>query len=166
MNIQIQGKKLSEAQISEMNTISQLISRVEPEDEMINAWRNFLTYSIKPNIDPEKEVSEMDIDTLIQSVLHESYMYSNKELEYQVGQVEYFNQVKGKIREDISALREEFDKHVKCLEEQAESYDESFNDWQLKLQDSLQKQSQLFNMLSTIMKNFSDTSKAVINNIK
>jgi chaperonin cofactor prefoldin len=93
-------------------------------------------------------------------------MYSNKELEYQVGQVEYFNQVKGKIREDISALREEFDKHVKCLEEQAESYDESFNDWQLKLQDSLQKQSQLFNMLSTIMKNFSDTSKAVINNIK
>src|SRR5262245_29921003 len=63
-------------------------------------WRQFLESGLARR-------QTTDIDALIQWVLSESYLETNKDLQFHAEKVRYFNQAKKTLREQITAMRSE-----------------------------------------------------------
>jgi len=55
---------------------------------------------------------------------------------------------------------------LQALEERLQNASDLAQEWQLRLQDAMNKQAQAYQMLSAIMKAFHDTAKSIIQNMK
>ena len=118
----------------------------------------------------------MDINALIMYVLRESYLESNKDLQFYAAKVKYFNELKKAAREHLTELRKvsvsiddcgneaknSLDDYIKKAEENLSSHGDDAQLANIDLQNQLQKQQQIVQMMSNVSKLLHDTAMAVI----
>jgi hypothetical protein len=111
----------------------------------------------------------IDVNVLVQQVLRESYLETNKDLQFYAEKVKYFNESKKQIRDYLQQLQD----HRKIIEDQSaklelelQSLDGNTNLEQLRLQNVLEKQQKVLETSTNISKQLHDTATAVIKNLK
>ena len=136
----------------------------------IRAWSN-LVVSFKNSSIP------IDINDLIQYVLRQSYMESNRDLQFYAAKVKHMSEQKQAVRDYLQSLREMQDgissravmddlkNTIEAAEEKLNSIGEDAQLANIDLQNTLQKQQQTIQMLSNISKALHDTAMAVIRKI-
>jgi len=72
-----------------------------------DSWHHFMMATTTGDI-------PVDINALVQSVLRESYMEQNKDLQFHADKVQHFNDVKEAIRDSITTARERFSDSMKA----------------------------------------------------
>ena len=135
-----------------------------------HVW-NSLVASFKNSSTP------IDINGLIQYVLRQSYMESNKDLQFYAAKVKYTNQQKQAVRDYLESLRsmqdgissrtasEDLNNAIAAAEENLNSIGDDAQLANIDLQNMLQKQQQAIQMLSNVSKVLHDTAMAVIRKI-
>jgi hypothetical protein len=122
----------------------------------------------------------MDINALIMYVLRESYLESNKDLQFYAAKVKYFNELKKAAREHLTELRKvagsiddcgseaknSLDDYIKRAEENLSGLGDDAQLANIDLQNQLQKQSQMLQTMSNVSKLLHDTAMAVIRNLR
>jgi len=120
-----------------------------------------------------------DINSLIQSVLRESYLESNKDLQFYADKVRHLNQLKEAIRDHLSDMRKLQNSCMNCthttlgkvaatvknLEERLASVGDNAQLANIDLQNALQKQQQTLQTMSNVSKMLHDTAMAIIRKI-
>jgi hypothetical protein len=136
--------------------------------------------------------SEADLDALVQWVLREVYLETNKDLKSYADKVRYYNEVKRELRDDLAQARAgrpvrgvspapyraagaavrreppralsraEQDQYVKSLEEKLRSIGDDAQLANVDLQNVLQKQQQTLQAMANIAKTLHDTAMAII----
>ncbi len=121
----------------------------------------------------------MDINELIMYVMHESYLETNKDLQFYAAKVKYFNELKKVVREHLTELRKvavsiddcgneaknSLDDYIKKVEENLRGHGDDAQLANIDLQNQLQKQQQMVQMMSNVSKLLHDTAMAVIRKI-
>ncbi len=119
----------------------------------------------------------IDINGLIQYVLRQSYMESNKDLQFYAAKVKHTNEQKQAVRNYLESLRnmqggissstasEDINNAIAAAEENLNSIGDDAQLANIDLQNTLQKQQQTIQMLSNISKVLHDTAMAVIRKI-
>ncbi len=126
----------------------------------------------------------MDINALVQFVLRQSYMESTKELEFYASKVKYFNDLKSTIRDELNLARSiqatlpsGCDDDLRCIltrdvndsiaewEELLQSVGEDAQLANIDLQSTLQRHTQLLQLMSNVSKLLHDTAMNVIRKI-
>ena len=149
--------KTQEAQKS----ITYMIAKGEAPETIQPLWEGYIT-------DLATGGAKIDVDTLVQSVLSQSYLQTNNDIRAYARKVEFYNEVREPIRSEIKRLRElEEDIHdeIAKYEEELSTIGDDAQLANIDLQNMLQKQQQTLQMLSTISKLLSDTAMAVIRKI-
>jgi Mg2+ and Co2+ transporter CorA len=121
----------------------------------------------------------MDINELIMYVLRESYLETNKDLQFYAAKVKYFNELKKAAREHLAELRKvavsiddcsseaknSLAAYIKKVEDDLKGQGDDAQLANIDLQNQLQKQQQMVQMLSNVSKVLHDTAMAVIRKI-
>ena len=119
----------------------------------------------------------IDINDLIQYVLRQSYMESNRDLQFYAAKVRHMNEQKQAIRDYLQSLREmqhgmssravleDLKNAIDAAEEKLKSIGDDAQLANIDLQNTLQKQQQTIQILSNISKVLHDTAMAVIRKI-
>jgi predicted nucleic acid-binding Zn-ribbon protein len=119
----------------------------------------------------------IDINDLIQYVLRQSYMESNRDLQFYAAKVRHMNEQKQAMRYYLQSLREMQDgissravledlkTAIDAAEEKLNSIGDDAQLANIDLQNMLQKQQQTIQMLSNVSKVLHDTAMAVIRKI-
>jgi vacuolar-type H+-ATPase catalytic subunit A/Vma1 len=121
----------------------------------------------------------MDINELIMYIMHESYLETNKDLQFYAAKVKYFNELKKVVREHLTELRKvavsiddcgneaknSLDDYIKKVEENLRGHGDDAQLANIDLQNQLQKQQQMVQMMSNVSKLLHDTAMAVIRKI-
>ncbi|MBN2315999.1 MAG: hypothetical protein JXM79_18880 [Sedimentisphaerales bacterium] len=133
---------------------------------------NSLIGSFKDSLTP------IDLNELIQYVLRQSYMESNRDLQFYAAKVRHMNEQKQAIRDYLQSLREMQDgmsskavledlkNAIDAAEEKLNSIGDDAQLANINLQNAIQKQQQLIQILSNMSKVLHDTAMAVIRNMK
>lgn len=121
----------------------------------------------------------MDINELIMYILQESYLETNKDLQFYAAKVKHFNELKKAVREHLTELRKvavsiddcgseakkSLDDYIKKAEENLRGHGDDAQLANIDLQNQLQKQQQMVQMMSNVSKLLHDTAMAVIRKI-
>lgn len=120
----------------------------------------------------------IDINDLIQYVLRQSYMESNRDLQFYAAKVRHMNEQKQAMRDYLQSLREMQDgmssravledikNTIDAAEEKLNSIGDDAQLANIDLQNAIQKQQQTIQMLSNMSKALHDTAMAIIRNMK
>jgi len=120
----------------------------------------------------------IDINDLIQYVLRQSYMETNRDLQFYAAKIRYMNEQKQAIRNYLQSLREMQDgvssravledirNAIDAAEEKLRSIGDDAQLATIDLQGALEKKQQVIQILSNVSKSLHDTATAVIRNIK
>jgi len=163
--------QLTPPQTKKMNKVIRDLRRGKNEAALIK-WENLVT-------DLVFEGSPIDSFALIHWVIRQSYLEQIDELRFMADSVKYFNSQKNAIRESIRRARA-YRGLLKKLNQPTAVIDseiESLNAYvarlgddaqlrQLELQQALQRQTQIIQSISNIMKIWNDAIKAIISNFK
>lgn len=139
--------------------------------------------------------SEADVSALVQWVLRQAYLETNKDLKFYADKVRYYNEMKQEIRDDLGHARSgrpvkgialvpyrpdgaavktepprvlsktERDQYIKSLEDKLNGIGDDAQLANVDLQNVLQKQQQTLQMMSNVSKMLHDTAMAVIRKI-
>jgi hypothetical protein len=160
---------LSAQQQAELKGISGVLLRPNTSVEVNQRWSQFLS-GLSQNLG-----GPVDIGTLIQYVLREAYLESNKDLQFFADKVKFYNTQKEKIRDEIARLRglkpvnpQDKKKNEARVEELEEKLSQIGDDAQLAnidLQNALQKQQQMIQLMNNISKMLFDTAMSIIRKI-
>ncbi len=163
--------QLTPPQTKKMNKVIRDLRRGKNEAALIK-WENLVT-------DLVFEGSPIDSFALIHWVIRQSYLEQIDELRFMADSVKYFNSQKNAIRESIRRARayrgllKKLNQPTAVIDSEIESLnayvarlgdDQSLR--QLALQQALQKQTQLVQAISNILKILNDAVKAIISNFK
>lgn len=103
-----------------------------------------------------------DINELVQHVLRESYLETNKDLQYYKQKAEHLNAEKKVIREEIQKSKDADPSKIKEWEDKLNQLGDDAQLANVDLQNILQKQQQTLQMMSNISKMLYDTAMSVI----
>ena len=149
---------LEQGQTAELKLIGAMIARGEPIAAMEGRWVEFVEKS-------RDEIVESDIHQLIQHVLREAYLESNRDLQFHAEKIKHLNVLKEQIRNELERTRKAMDEYIKNLEESLSSVGDDAQLANIDLQDMLQKQQQTIQMMSNVSKALHDTGMSIIRKI-
>jgi hypothetical protein len=139
-------------------------------------WKNLINKLSKGD-------NPTDINALIQYVLREAYLETNKDLSFYAEKVKFLNEQKKSLREHLSGLKSskgkcknrtskcskntqgEIDREVEKWEQELSSLGDDAQLANIDLQNALQKQQQNLQTMSNISKMLHDTAMAIIRKI-
>jgi hypothetical protein len=119
----------------------------------------------------------IDINSLIQYVLRQAYMETNKDLQLYAAKVKHMNEQKKAIRaylEDLRGMRSgisngnalnDLNNEIDSIEDELATIGDDASLANIDLQNALQKQQQTLQMMSNVSKTLHDTAMAVIRKI-
>jgi hypothetical protein len=157
--------RLKPAQLKELQDISSMIARGESVDALAGGWEKIakdkalFAESITTGEVPA------DIMALVQFVLRQAYLETNKDLQYHAQKVKHYNEMKKQIRDELARVRKTCGDYISALEENLSSVGEDAQLANIDMQNMLQKQQQTIQMMSQISKTMHDTAMAVIRKI-
>jgi len=152
---------LTDAQIVEANQIAQLMAR-EPSLAAVQTRWEALIIELKTAND------QLDINALVQWVLHASFQQTNADLQFYAAKIRAFNEQKDTIRGTIAEMRdhrEEVEEQIAAWEDELQQICDDAQLADVDLQNRLQKQQQALQMMSNIAKMLQDTAMNVIRRI-
>lgn len=143
-----------------------------------NRWSTLITTLNQKNL-------PMDINELMQYVLRESYLQTNRDLQYYADKVKFYNDQKEQIRREIAKLRQQLQNvpsggpphppgsvnpanianAIRQWEEKLSSVGDDAQLANIDLQNKLQQQQQTLQTISNVSKMLNDTALAIIRKI-
>jgi hypothetical protein len=156
-------------QLEELEKIGTMIGQGEPLSEVQDRWGVFVERLAAQEV-------PADINALVQQVLREAYLETNKDLQFYADKVRYFNDLKEQIRDSLTRARatlcesqglakQKLEAQIRELEDKLDSVGDDAQLANVDLQNMLQKQQQLMQMMSQISKMLHDTATSVIRKI-
>jgi chromosome segregation ATPase len=145
----------------ELKQIGAMIARGEEKEAIETRWENLVS-RLAVSDEP------VDINSLIQHVLQESYIETNRDLEFYAEKLKYFNSIKQQIREHLKNLRTTrgmIDDQIESMENDLQTVGDDAELVNIDLQNMLQKTQQTIQMMSNVSKVLHDTAMAVIRKI-
>ena len=152
------GTPLEQGQTEELKLIGAMIAREEPLTAIEGRWVEFVEKS-------KDEIAESGIYQLIQHVLREAYLESNRDLQFYSEKIKHFNVLKEQIRDELERTRKVMDEYIKSLEENLSSVGDDAQLANIDLQSALQKQQQTLQTMSSVSKTLHDTGLGIIRKI-
>lgn len=141
--------------------IAYMIARGEEPEIIQSLWENYIT-------DLVTHGGKIDVEELVQSVLSQSYLQTNNDLQTYAKKVKFYTEIRDQIRSEIKRLRDlenDIDCQIKRFEEKLDSVGDDAQLANVDLQNMLQKQQQTLQMMSNISKLLHDTAMAIIRKI-
>lgn len=89
---------LQAAHASELKRIGAMIAQGKPTAEIRSRWSMLVSKM-------RSEGKDIDVNSLIQMVIRQSYLETNKDLQYHAEKVRYYNDLKVSIREELNETR-------------------------------------------------------------
>ncbi len=143
--------------------------------QVASAQQNFRKFLERPDI----QNGSMDINDLISHILRQSYLVTNKDLEFHAAKARHFNDFKGRLKNQVtkarsmkgrlnncsSGLKKTFGNYIKEMQEELNTLSADAQLANMELQNILQEQQQTVQILSNVSKVLHDTAMSVIRNI-
>jgi uncharacterized phage infection (PIP) family protein YhgE len=147
--------------VRDRDYIASRIARGDTPADIKPLWEHYITELARGG-------EKIDVNELIQFVLSESYLETNRDLQFYAEKVKYYNEMKKQVHDETQRLRDikqELDARISSLEEKLNSIGDDAQLANVDLQNILQKQQQTLQMMSNISKMLYDTALAVIRKI-
>ena len=151
--------QLKPTELEELQLMGAMVARGESPNTIESRWKKLVT-----QINTAKPIE--DINELIQCVLSESYLETNKDLQFYAAKVKYINDLEKQVSDEIIRVRKLTQDYIGCLEQNLSSVGDDAQLANMDLQNALQEQNQLLQTISSISKTLHDTANAIISNIR